>query len=172
MNSNTPILYIMAGLPGTGKTTLSQMLAKHLSITHLRIDTIEQALRDLCSVKVTGEGYRLSYRVATDNLLLGHSVIADSCNPIKLSRNEWQQVAIDSKAEYVNIEIICSDKAEHKRRVETREPTIAGLQLPTWQKVVDREYDEWTTDKIVVDTAGKTVSESFEELLSKLNNLK
>ena len=159
----------MAGLPGTGKTTLSQMLSKHLKITHLRIDTVEQALRDLCSIKVAGEGYRLSYRIVSDNLRLGNSVIADSCNPINISRDEWEEVATKSGAKHINIEIICSDKKEHQRRIETRTTTIPNFQLPTWEKVLSREYDEWKRSRVVIDTAGKNKNDSFNELLCKIN---
>ncbi len=91
MRDNGTVLYIFSGLPASGKTTLSSKLAQHINAVHLRIDTIEQALRDLCSIKVTGEGYRLAYSLASDNLKLGNSVIADSCNPIKLTREEWEQ---------------------------------------------------------------------------------
>ena len=110
MNNNTPVLYIFSGLPAVGKTTLAQMLARHTKALYLRIDTVEQGLRDLCHVHVQGEGYRLSYRVADDNLRLGNDVIADSCNPIELTRKEWQQVAKHSKATFVDIEVICSLK--------------------------------------------------------------
>lgn len=51
-------LFIFAGLPATGKTTLARQLARHLNAVHLRIDTIEQALRDLCNVEVEGEEAR------------------------------------------------------------------------------------------------------------------
>lgn len=167
-----PVFYIFAGLPGTGKTTLAQMLARRRQAFYLRIDTVEQALRDLCAVKVEGEGYRLSYRVATDNLGLGHDVVADSCNPIDLSRREWRQVAEDAGARPVDIEVICSDKAEHRRRVETRRATVAGLVPPTWQAVVDREYHPWTTERIVVDTAARTPAESLEALIEQLSGFK
>jgi predicted kinase len=164
----TATLYIFSGLPGTGKTTLSQGLASRVGACHLRIDTIEQALRDLCSIDVEGEGYTLAYRLAADILRGSVSVVADSCNPIELTRREWEHVALDAGARYVNIEVVCSDAREHRRRVETRRATVSGLRLPTWQEVVDREYDRWTTRRIVVDTAHKREEECIEALLAEL----
>ena len=89
----TPTFYIFSGLPGSGKSTLAKGLAKAIGAVYLRIDTIEQALRDLCNFKVEGEGYRLSYRIAKDNLLTGNNVVADSCNPIELTRVEFEEIA-------------------------------------------------------------------------------
>jgi predicted kinase len=161
-------LYIFAGLPGSGKSTLAQELARRLDAAYVRIDTIEQALRELCSVDVQGEGYRLAYRVAADNLRLGRNVVADSCNPIELTRREWERAATDIGARYVNIEVTCSDRSEHRRRVETRPTTVAGLAPPTWEDVVSREYHPWSVARIVVDTAGDTPTRSVERLLADL----
>ena len=161
-------LYIFSGLPGSGKTTLSQALAFRIGAAHLRIDTIEQALRDLCSVEVQGEGYRLAYRVAGDILRSGVGVTADSCNPIELTRREWEQVARDAGVPYVNIEVICSDPGEHRQRVETRRPTVPGLRLPTWQDVLDREYDSWSVSRIVLDTANRSPEECVDILMADL----
>lgn len=127
-------------------------------------------MRDLCDVEVEGEGYRLAYRVAADNLRAGNCVVADSCNPISLTRHEWQTVAEEQGAAYANIEVVCSDPAEHRLRVEQRDVEVDGLSLPTWQQVLDREYDRWTVDRVVVDTAGRTVRECMDELLSELRN--
>ena len=167
--SEKPILYIFSGLPGSGKTTLSQRVAQRVHAVYLRIDTIEQALRELCSVAVQGEGYRLSYRIAADNLRLGLNVVADSCNPIELTRREWEQVALEALAAYVNIEVICSDAREHRRRVETRLSTVSGLRLPTWHEVEKREYHNWTVDRIVIDTANRPEVECVDDLLSQLS---
>ena len=52
-------LFIFAGLPGTGKTALSRRLAERVTAAHLRIDTVERALRDLSDLNVEAEGYRL-----------------------------------------------------------------------------------------------------------------
>jgi len=162
-------LYIFSGLPGTGKTTLASALANYIGAVFLRIDTIEQGIRDLCDFKVEGEGYRLSYRIAADNLELGNNVVADSCNPIELTRQEWQEVASSKRLHYTNIEVICSDKEEHKKRIEERECDIPGMGLPSWKEVEEREYDPWLGDRIVIDTAKKSVNESFSELMTKLN---
>lgn len=62
-----PILFILSGLPGSGKSTLSQFLARKYKIPYLRIDTIEQGLRDLCHMDVVAEGYELSYRIAAEH---------------------------------------------------------------------------------------------------------
>ena len=109
-----PTLFIFAGLPGTGKTWLSQRLAKQRNAVYLRIDTIEQALRELYGIRIEGEGYRLAYGIAADNLRLGVNVVADSCNPLELTRREWESVAQDNSATIVNIEVICSDQTEHR----------------------------------------------------------
>ncbi|WP_075184597.1 AAA family ATPase [Teredinibacter haidensis] len=165
---NKPTLYSFSGLPGSGKSTLAQALSQVTGFTYLRIDTIEQGLRDLCHTEVKGEGYRLSYRIATDNLKVGVSVIADSCNPIELTRSEWNEAALLSNANIVNIEVICSDVSEHKRRVKTRANTVAGLSPPKWEDIENREYHSWTKERLVIDTAGKLLSESLKELLSGL----
>jgi predicted kinase len=114
-------------------------------------------LRDLCSIDVQGEGYRLAYRVAADSLRLGISVVADSCNPIELTRREWERVAVDAGARYVNLEVVCSDPSEHRKRVEARPSS--------WREVTEREYDTWTVDRVIVDTADRSARECLDELL-------
>lgn len=168
MKSEGGHLYIFSGLPGTGKTTLAKSLASHIQAVFLRIDTIEQGIADLCNIKVEGEGYRLSYRFAADNLKIGNCVVPDSCNPIKLTRQEWQDVAGSNNSLYTNIEVICSDVDEHKKRIKERICDIPGMVLPSWTAVEEREYDPWDGDRVQIDTANKNCDESFKELLSKL----
>jgi predicted kinase len=158
------MLYIFGGLPGTGKSGLSQRLAAVQRAVHLRIDTIEQALRE-AGTSVSGpEGYAVAYRIAGDNLRLGLTVIADSVNPLQVTRASWRDIATRAGVAFVEIEVVCSDEAEHRRRVETRSPDIAGFTLPTWAEVVRREYEPWDTEHLVIDTAGQTVAQSLAVL--------
>lgn len=169
METRKPILFIFSGLPGTGKTTLSKKICRTIDAFYLRIDTIEQALRDCISTDIQDEGYKLANKIAAENLALGKNVIADSCNPISLTRDNWQNTATESNANFVNIEIICSDTKEHQQCIETRLSDISGLVLPKWEDVVNREYHPWTHDKIVIDTSNKTPDECFKELQNKFN---
>ena len=40
-------LIALGGLPGVGKSTLATSLARRIGAVHLRIDTIEQAMRNV-----------------------------------------------------------------------------------------------------------------------------
>jgi predicted kinase len=166
-----PTLYIFSGLPAAGKSTLAQVVARHVDGVYLRIDTIEQGLRDLCSIPVRAEGYELAYRIAGDNLRLGRHVVADSCNPVHPTRVAWENVAAAARARYINIEIVCSDAAEHHRRAQSRVADVPGLALPAWSAIMTREYQAWTVDRVVVDTAGVSSADAASELLATLAQL-
>ena len=131
------MLIILAGLPGVGKTTLARELARRTGAVHVRIDTIEQALRDAGALAgpMDDAGYRVAYAVAADNLRLGRSVIADCVNPVRASRAAWRAVAAGVPVAAVEIEVVCSDAAEHRRRIETRTTDIPGLRPPTWAEI-------------------------------------
>jgi predicted kinase len=165
-----PMLIIFGGLPATGKTTIARDLARQLGATYLRIDTIEQAIRDSATATqpLNDEGYCVAYAVAEDNLRLGQTVIADSVNPLRLSRDAWIGVAHRAQARAAEVEVICSDPQLHRQRVETRSVDIPGVQPPTWEKVVAREYEPWEREHIVIDTAGRSAAESVEELREAL----
>lgn len=157
------MLLIFGGLPGVGKTAIANALAQAIGAVHLRIDSIEQALRN-SDVAISGpEGYVVAYAVAEDNLRLGHTVIADSVNPVEVTRSAWRGVARRADKLCIEIEIVCSDEVEHRRRVESRSADIADHRLPTWQQVCDRDYEPWDAG-IVIDTAGQNIQASVSAL--------
>jgi len=96
-------------------------------------------------------------------------VIADSVNPLAITRDAWRRVAATTSSVVVEIEVVCSDVDEHRRRIETRTTDVAGLTLPTWQQVVDREYEPWNRPRLVLDTANRTPAEALEELRHRID---
>jgi predicted kinase len=166
MQRHPGLLIAFGGLPGTGKTTLAQAIAPELSATYLRIDAIEQALRSSGTLAgdVGPAGYVVAYALAESNLLLGRTVIADSVNPVAASRQAWRRVAATTSSAIIEIEVICSDATEHRRRVETRRSDVAGLALPSWQDVVERRYEPWDAPDIAIDTGSHSIPDALEVL--------
>ncbi len=158
----------MSGLPGTGKSTLSAGLAERLRGVWVRIDTIEQAIRDsdVLAGDVGPAGYFVGYGIAATNLRLGHVVVADSVNPIAITRDAWRDVARAAGARLVEVEVVCSDPAEHRRRVETRTIDVAGLVGPIWDAVIGRERDPWSRTPVILDTAGRSIEACLDELFA------
>jgi predicted kinase len=149
------VLIVFSGLPGTGKTTLARSLATRLGAVFLRIDVIEQAIRNagVLAGDVGTAGYDVALGLASANLALGHSVVADCVNPVAASRAAWRAVAEKAGVRLLDIEVVCSDVAEHRRRVETRLSDIPGLLVPNWESVCRHTYEPWETPILVLDTA-------------------
>ena len=161
-----PVLVAFGGLPGVGKTAIARELASQLDAVYIRIDSIEQALRDARGAgdQVHDSGYRVGYAITADNLRLGRIVVADSVNPLRVTRDAWISVAHQTHAKTVEVEIVCSDPAEHRRRVTSRTGDIPGLRCPTWHEVVSRDYEKWDREHTVIDTARLSVKEAVEAL--------
>jgi predicted kinase len=150
------MLIVLAGLPGTGKTTVARELAQRLRAVHVRVDAIEHAIRQSAAhteLPMDDAGYQVGYALAGDNLRLGHVVIADSVNPWPLTREAWRAVSARAGAAILEVEIVCADAAEHRRRVESRVADIEGFRLPTWREVQVRDYRAWDGERLVIDTA-------------------
>jgi predicted kinase len=164
------LLIVFGGLPGTGKTTLAKALAKRYAAVYLRIDTIEMAIRTTGMLREVGPaGYVVAYRVAEENLRLGHVVVADAVNPLQITRESWSQVARNAGVPLVEVEVLCSDPIEHRRRIESRTPDFDGLPPLTWASVCDRTYEKWSAPHLEIDTAGKSVAETEQELIDLLS---
>ena len=158
------MLYILGGLPATGKTELSKYLSSSSGAVHIRIDTIEQELKNCGFNELYDEGYKVAFALALENLKNGLSVVADSTNPVLESRETWVSVANKASSPFIEIEVICSNENEHKERIEKRQTDIPNLLLPSWESVTSRDYHSWKTAGIVIDTAGKTPEQSKKEL--------
>lgn len=164
------MLIVFSGLPGTGKTTIAKELAAKIGAVYLRIDTIEQAIRN-CAVlaqDVGSSGYRVANELALSNLRLGHTVIVDCVNPVSESRIAWSEIAVKAGIELFNIQVICSDKNEHQQRVETRKSDIAGLIPPTWQSVLDHEYEAWEEAPFCIDTGLVSPAQALSMITDRL----
>ena len=172
------MLVVVGGLPATGKTTVSRAAAGRIGAAYLRIDTIEQALSEfpdregsrgeLRHAVTQGLGYDVAYAVARDLLRQGLHVFAECVNPLMITRRAWRDVAETAGAHLVEVELVCSDPAEHERRATTRTVDIPGLFLPSWTDILEREYEPWDRAPVVLDTAGTSAEATVTSLCEAL----
>ncbi len=155
------MLIAFGGLPGAGKSTIAALVAARLGAVYLRIDTIEQAIRaaKVLAGDVEGSGYLVARQLAAENLRLGRIVIVDCVNPLNLTREMFRSAADENHADLLEVEVVCSDPSEHRRRVETRTVAIPGLRPPTWDEVVSGDYESWPLPHLKLDTFGLTPEE-------------
>ena len=160
----------MSGLPATGKTTIARALAAADGAVHLRVDVIEQAVvrAGAGSHPLGPVGYAIAYRLAEDLLRQGLTVVADSVNPLSITRQAWRDVAGAAAVGFLDVEVVCSDSAVHERRATGRVADIPGLVLPTWPEILSRDYEPWDRHRLVLDTALVGVADCVAQVRSAI----
>ena len=156
------VLVVVGGLPATGKSTIATVVARRTKAPYLRVDRIEQTIVAWSALThpLGPVGYAVAYELAREQLRLGLDVIAECVNPIALTRDAWLDIAAGSGAAIVEVEVICSDEVEHRRRVATRTTDVEGLLKPTWSEIMDREYEPWSRPHLPVDSARISVEDA------------
>jgi predicted kinase len=163
----------LADYPALERPRLRGSWRVQLGAVHIRIDSIEQAILDsgLVGSALNDAGYRVGYAVAADNLRVGRTVIADSVNPVAISRDAWVEVANRVEVRAVEIEVVCSDANEHRRRLETRIADFPRSRPVTWHEVVSREYHAWNREHVVIDTSRLSVAQNVKILRGALGTV-
>ena len=159
------MLIEFCGLPGTGKTTLSRLVAADTGGILLRVDAIEAALQRHGLVPGAA-GYAVAHDLAEAHLRRGFAVIVDAVSPVAAARAGWRDLARACGVPHRVIETRC-EPGEHRRRVTDRRADIPGLVYPTWDEVMAREYEPRTDDRLVVDTA-RPVSDCLADIADYL----
>jgi predicted kinase len=161
-----PVLVVVSGRPATGKSTIARLLAGRARAPFLRVDRIEQAVVEWSPLThpVGPVGYAVAHAVAAEQLGLGIDVIVEYVNPLAVTRDAWVDTARRAGAAIVEVELICSDPEEHRRRVQSRPTDVEGLTKPTWPEVEVREYDRWSRPHLVIDTAATIVEAAVERI--------
>jgi predicted kinase len=165
-----PTLISFSGLSGVGKTTIASALAREIQALYVRVDSIEAALKN-SSLKIhpaEDAGYFAAIAVAKDNLAHGFDVVADTVNPLGLTRRWWADAATSSNAKLLNVEVVCSDQTEHRRRVELLGSDLDGYVSPDWDRVQGRHFEQWMEKRLTLDTGRLSVVDCVVKIIQAL----
>lgn len=168
----SPALVVLSGLPGVGKTTVARALAGQTGAVHLRIDTIEAALRRR-GMSLDGShgdtGYLVAYGLARDCLMLGQSVIVDAVHGWSGAEALATGACAGTGARLFRVTLSCSDEAAHRVRVETRGPDQPGEVPPTWSAVLARSIAPFPAPELALDTAVLAPEAAAEAIRGRMN---
>lgn len=121
------ILYIMYGLPFSGRTTLARALADQCGYVHLDLDAIartknlfpEQGIND----EQWGEVFREAYRQVAALLMSGTSTIFDAVNYDRIGRDRLRTIVHQSGSSvhviYINLSM---QEIEQRRQANQAKP--------------------------------------------------
>ena len=152
----------MAGLPGTGKSAIADKIRERLGYPMVSVDPLESAILSagIDADQPTGlAAYLVAESLAGAVLESGGSVIVDAVNAVTPAREQWVSLADRHGVALSFIEVVCSDPAVHRERLEARKRNLPHVSEPSWHAVEQSldEYDEWTgpsagADRVTVDS--------------------
>lgn len=152
-------LIVFSGLPGSGKSSLTEDVGRTLGIPVFAADWLQAALKrsrlgDEAEKRIGFAGYELLTTLAERQLMLGQSAILDSVASIAVVREQWRTLAHTYGATWCVVECICSDERVHRRRLEDRQRHIPGWPELEWREVerVRGYFVPWTEARLIVDT--------------------
>lgn len=149
----------MSGLPGSGKSTLSEKIAEHLKLPIFSVDPIESAIIKAGIAKGFETGYAaylVAETLATEQIKLGSAVVIDAVNAENEAKQVWIDCASRLKVPLIVVECTLKDMDLHRQRIESRTRGLHGFDEITWERVEDRRkaYTPWKREVISIEMSG------------------
>lgn len=150
---------IFTGLPGTGKSTLAEQVARIMRAPAFAGDWLMGGLKparrafvQLDRAQYVEAWFGLLRTLVIRQLMLGQSAVVDDL----IGEGQaalWRQTAEEFSARIFVIECVCTDEAVHRSRIDGRIRGIPGWHEVGWDHVerMRAEMPVLTVDRLIVD---------------------
>lgn len=139
------MLVVMAGLPGTGKSTVAEAAGALLGLPVVSVDPIESSILSagIDADQPTGlAAYLVAETIAESVIASVGGAVVDAVNAVEPARDQWLRLAARRGIPIRFVEVVCSDEGIHRTRLEARGRQLAHIAEPTWH-AVEQSLDEW-----------------------------
>jgi predicted kinase len=152
-------LVVLSGVPGSGKSTIAEVVGRELGAPVFAMDWLLGALTPFGGrhFDQTSEiAAELLTTLAFRQLVAGQSAVLDSPSEDIATRHRWITLAAATGARLRVVSCVCSDRELHRARVEERRRDIPGWhEAADWTDVLERlsGFVGWPIDVLTVDTS-------------------
>jgi predicted kinase len=164
-------LIIFSGLPGTGKSTLANRLARELHLPLLCIDDVIGDVPAGAGIPFWDSKVAILFRLVEVQLELGLSVIVDSVF-MNMDRNHAQELARTYEARFYPIYVFVSDDEVWKQRVNERYDEMNNTDVATWERIQHQRerFREWEPDTALFIDSVRSVDGNYQAVLNFVTN--
>lgn len=137
-------LVIFSGLPGTGKSTLADRLARKLRWPLLRIDDVIGDVPEDADIAFWDSKVSILLDLVNTQLEMGLNVIVDSVF-MNMDRQHAQELARKYQARFFPIYVFMSNDEIWEQRVTERYNEMNNKDVATWERIQHQRehFAEW-----------------------------
>jgi predicted kinase len=166
-------LVIFSGLPGTGKSTLANRLARELQWPLLRIDDVVNNIPDNPGVEFWDSQVEVLLTLTEAQLEIGLSVVVDSVF-MNTDRQHARALAQKYQAHFRPIYTHLSDEKIWEQRLTARYIELNNPAVSTWEQVQRQRthFRNWEPDTALFIDAINSAEINYESVLGFVTNEK
>jgi len=159
-------LVIFSGLPGTGKSTLANRLARELRWPLLSIDDVVVDVPKNAANKFWDGQITALLNLVETQLELGLDVIVDSVF-MNMDRHHAQELTHKYNTRFLPVYVYVSDEKVWEERVINRSSELNNKDVATWERIQHQRehFREWEPNTALFIDSLHPVDENFQRVL-------